>query len=81
MVDSQYLGTIQIWQNLNEHHYYLKLVSTIFYQSFLFSSNDSPSKTEKCFLFHLKSSFLFQGIQIIVIFSLPLHTFQIQKDR
>ena len=23
MTDSQYLGTIQIWQNLNEDHYYL----------------------------------------------------------
>ena len=35
----------------------LKLVSAIFYQIFIFSPNDSPSKTMKCFLFHLKSSF------------------------
>ena len=34
----------------------LKLVSAIFYQ-IIFSSNDSPLKTEKCFLFHLKSFF------------------------
>ena len=36
---------------------HLKLVPAIFYQMFLFSPNGSPSKTEKCFLFHLKSSF------------------------
>ena len=36
----------------------LKLVSAIFYQIFIFSPNDTPSKDyEKCFLFHLKSSF------------------------
>ena len=37
----------------------LKLVSTIFYQFFIFSPNDNPSKTgKKCFLFHLKSSYI-----------------------
>ena len=46
----------------------LKLVSTIFYQIFIFPSNDSPSKTEKCFLFHLKSSFRSQDSQIFVVF-------------
>ena len=35
-----------------------KLLSTIFYQIFIFSPNDSPSKTMKnVFLFHLKNSF------------------------
>ena len=38
----------------------LKLVSAIFYQIFIFSSNDSPLKTEKYFLFHLKSSFVLE---------------------
>ena len=46
----------------------LKLVSTIFYQIFIFSPNYSSSKTMKCFLFHLKSSFRSQDIQIFVIF-------------
>ena len=50
----------------------LKLVSAIFYQIFISSPNDSPSKTEKCFLFHLKSSFRSRDIQIFVIF--PLST-------
>ena len=35
----------------------LKLVSAIFYQIITFSPIESPLKTEKCFLFHLKSSF------------------------
>ena len=48
----------------------LKLVSAIFYQIFTFSPNDSPLKTEKCFLFHLKSAFRSLDIQIFVIFSL-----------
>ena len=51
----------------------LKLVSAIFDQFFIFSPNDSPSKTEKCFLFHLKSSFRSRDIQIFVIFYLPFH--------
>ena len=60
----------------------LKLMSTIFYQIFIFSPNDSPSKTMKSvFLFHLKSSFRPRDIQIFVIFSLPLHNCQIQKDK
>ena len=41
----------------------LKPVSTIFYQIFIFSPNDSPSKTKKnVFSFHSKSSFCFQDI-------------------
>ena len=46
-----------------------------------FSPNDSPSKTEKCFLFYLKSSFRSRDIQIFKIFPLPFHTFQIQKNK
>ena len=40
-----------------------------FHQMFIFSPNDSPSKTEKCFLFHLKSSFRSWDIQIFVFLS------------
>ena len=45
----------------------LKLVSAIFYHFLFFSSNNSPSKTEKCFLFHQKSFFCSRDIQIFVI--------------
>ena len=42
---------------------------------------DSPLNTKICFLFHLKSSNRSRDIQISVFFSLPFHTFQIQKDK
>ena len=58
-----------------------KLVSAIFYQIFGFPPNDNPSKTMKCFLFHQKSSFRSRDIQTFVIFSLPFHIFQLQKDK
>ena len=29
MTDSQYFGTTRIWQNLNEHHYYLILTTSV----------------------------------------------------
>ena len=58
----------------------LKLVSAIFYQIFIFPPNDSCLKTMKNILFHLKSTFRSRDIQIFVIFCLPFHTFQIQKD-
>ena len=60
----------------------LKLVSAVFYQIFIFSPNDSLSKTIKnVFLFNLKSSFRSQDVQIFVFFSLPFHIFQTQKDK
>ena len=40
--------------------------------NFYFSPNDSPSKTMKHFLFHLKSSFHSRDIQIFVFPSSPL---------
>ena len=47
----------------------LKLVSAIFYQIFIFSLNDSTSKTVKTvLLFHRKSSFSSQDIQIFCNF-------------
>ena len=58
----------------------LKLVSAIFYQSVIFSQNDSPLKTMKnVFLSHRKSSFCSQEIHFLYFF--PLHTFWIQKDK
>ena len=47
---------------------FLKLMSVIFYQILIFSPNDSLSKTVKCFLFHLKSSFCSWDIKIFVFF-------------
>ena len=59
----------------------LKLVSAIFCQIFIFSPYDNPSKTVKWFLFHLKGFFRSRDIQIFLIFPLPFHTFQIQKNK
>ena len=49
-----------------------------FYQIFIFSPNDSPSKTIKNVLL---CSFRSRDIQIFVIFSLPFYTFQIQMEK
>ena len=52
-----------------------------FLSNFYFFTKRQPFKNhEKCCLFRLKSSFHSQDNQIFVIFSLPFHTFQIQKD-
>ena len=54
----------------------IKVVSTIFYQIIIFSPHDSPSKTENVFLFHLKSFFHCQDIQVFVFSSsFPLSRF------
>ena len=47
----------------------LRLVCVHYSHQFFFLPNDSPSKTVKCFLFHLKCSFRFWGIQIFVFLS------------
>ena len=81
------ITSIAFCQPLSMHHLQstftkVKLVYTIFFIIFLFfSPSDSPSKTEKCFSFHPKSSFCSWDIQIFVISPLPFHTFQIQKDK
>ena len=49
----------------------LKAYDCYFYQIFIFSPNDSPSKTEKCFVFHLKSDFHSRDIHISVFLSIP----------
>ena len=60
----------------------LKLVSAIFYQFFFFFYRMiALQKLWKMFLFHLNSSLLSRDIQIFVIFPLPFHTFQIQKNK
>ena len=45
---------------------YLKLVSAIFYQIFIYHQMIALKKYEKCFLFHLKSSFRSRDIQVFV---------------
>ena len=72
------LSTIWLW--LSSLKQWLKLVSAIFYRIFIFSPNDSPSKTEMFFI-SSKSSFCSGGIQSFVAFPLPFHLFQIQKDK
>ena len=60
----------------------IKACAIFFYQIFIFSPNDSLLRNyEKCFLFILKSSCRSGDNQIFVIFSLPSHTFLIQKDQ
>ena len=54
------------------------LCSLFFY---FFTKCYSFKNYEKCLLFYLKSSFRSWDIQIIVIFSVPFQTFQIQKDK
>ena len=60
---------------------FLKLVSTIFYQIFIFSSNDRPSKTMKNDFFSSKNLFSFSRYLHFFIFSLLFHIFQIQKGK
>ena len=59
----------------------LKSVSAIFIILSLFLPNDRPSIYDKCFLFHLKSSFRCQDTPFFVIFPLPFHNFKIQKGK
>ena len=58
------------------------LVSAISYHFFIFSLNDSPSKTMKSVFFISSKKLLsFSRYSNFCIFSLPFHTFQIQKDK
>ena len=52
---------------LGSYVWYLKLESAIFYQVFIFSSNDSPSKTMKCAFY-----FIWKDIPFFVLFFFPL---------
>ena len=51
---------------------FLKLVSIIFYQFFIFHQMITLQKLWEMFLFHLKNSFCYQDIQFIVFLSSPL---------
>ena len=60
--------------------HYMKFKACVRY--FLSNFYFQPFKNyEKCFLFHLKSSFRSQDVQFFVIFSLPFHTVQVQKAK
>ena len=64
------------------YYFTLRLVSAIFLSNFYFFIKWWTFKNyEKCVLFHLKSFCHSWDIQTFVIFSLPFHTFQIQKGR
>ena len=63
------------------HIFFLKIYFFKWFCYIWTTINDSPSKTEKSFLFHLKSSFRSRDIQIFVFFPHPFHFFQIQKDK
>ena len=52
--------------------WHLKLVPTIFYQTFISTEWYSFKNYEKCYLFHLKSSFRSRNIQIFVFPFSPL---------
>ena len=51
---------------------YLKLVSAVFYQILFFTKRWPFKNYEKCFLFHLKSSFRSRDIQFFLFLSSPL---------
>ena len=51
---------------------YLKLVPAIFIKFYFFTKWQLFKNCEKCFLFHLKSSFRSRDIQFFVFLSLPL---------
>ena len=67
------------------HYYFIVVVKACvcyFLSNFDCFTKWSPFKNyEKRFLFYLKNSFHSWDIQIFVNFSLPFHTFQIQKDK
>ena len=51
MTDSKYLGTIQIYRNLNEHHYYLTSTKSVICQK---NVNCSPFQVINILPFHIK---------------------------
>ena len=63
---------------------HFKLVSAIFDQIFIYSPNDSPSKTMKSVFYFIYKAYLHSQdshFQCFEFFSRPFHTFQIQKDK
>ena len=56
-------------KDLNRLYLYLKLLSAIFYQIFIFSSSDRPSKTMKnVFYFILKALFVLEIFKFLELF-------------
>ena len=51
MTDSQYLGTIEIWQNLDENHYYLTSTKSMICQ---IDVNCSPFQSLNMLSFHIR---------------------------
>ena len=51
MTDSQYLGTVQIWQNLNENHYFLTSTKSVICQ---IAANCSPFQSLNMLPFHVR---------------------------
>ena len=51
MTDSHYLGTIQIWGNLSEHHYYLTSTKSVICQ---IDTNCSPLQSLNIITFHIR---------------------------
>ena len=50
MTNSQNIGTIQIWGNLNEHYYYLTSTKSVIFQ---IDTNCSPSQSLNMLPFHI----------------------------
>ena len=51
MTDSKYLGTIQIWWNLNEHYFYLTSTKSVIFQ---IDANCSPFQSLNMLPFHIR---------------------------
>ena len=51
MADSQYLGTIQIWPNLNEQHYHLTSTKPV---TCHVDGNCSPFQLLNMLIFHIR---------------------------
>ena len=51
MIDSQYLGTIQIWRNLNEHQCYLTSTKSVIFQ---IDANFSPFQSLNMVPFYIR---------------------------
>ena len=73
---------IAFWDIICEITNLLKACVHYFLSNFCFLTKWQSFKNyEKCFLFHLKSSFYSRDIQFFLIFPLLFHTFQMQKDK
>ena len=58
----------KFFENFDKVHFYLKLMSAIFYQILIFSPNDSPLKTVKLFLLHRETLFVLEIFKFLKVF-------------